>query len=97
MGCDSIAIIISRMGKKPTILGPQDLKVVSSLWDTIFSVLGFFLFVCGACPKYLPGGNGVAPIPNFSLKQYFKNDLVRLGTCLIVVIEAILPMTMAVN
>ena len=78
MGCDSIAIIISRMEKKPTILGPEDLKVVSSLWVMIFSVFGFFLFVCGACPKYLPGGNGVAPIPNFSLKQFFKNDLVRL-------------------
>ena len=26
MGCDSIATTISRMGKEPTTLGPEDLK-----------------------------------------------------------------------
>ena len=82
MGCDSIATTISRMGKEPTTLGPEDLKGhrFSAIWlsQVVLVLLAFFLFVCGACPKYLPGGNGVAPIPNFSLKQFFKNDLVRL-------------------
>ena len=43
MGCDSIATTISRMGKEPTTLGPEDLKRhrFSAFWlrSSVVSVL----------------------------------------------------------
>ena len=43
MGCDSIATTISRMGKEPTTLGPEDLKGhrFSAFWlrSSVVSVL----------------------------------------------------------
>ena len=67
MGCDSIATTISRMGKEPTTLGPEDLKghrFSAVLAKPSGIVYWFFELFLGACPKYLPGGNGVAPTLN---------------------------------
>ena len=47
MGCDSIATTISRMGKEPTTLGPEDLKGhrFSAIWLRQVVVV-YWLFSC---------------------------------------------------
>ena len=55
------------MGKEPTTLGPEDLKghrFSAVLAKPSGIVNWFFELFLGACPKYLPGGNGVAPTLN---------------------------------
>ena len=73
MGCDSIATTISRMGKEPTTLGPEDLKghrfsafwlSVSSLWDgQIFSLSVFGFFSCLFVGAVLSTGRAGTPCP----------------------------------